>query len=279
MAAVPEGITRLLYVGVHGVERTDKLPFSLQNVFGQLDKQRAAEQEVQLRALNQVPSYTLLRVSGQLGGGGGRCEIAPGDALQGDVSAAAAGAVLLESLQRPETVNASLSMGALPDNSGGPATDEAHWDDQFIKLVGPEVLRKPLRVLSATDAAEWLREFARSFLSEGKRLTSPIEIEDIEGGAIIRFLYRGGSGYSDFDSPETADDRYAASKAATTPSRAKADGALVLVAEAPAGSGARVRVYRAQMDEGVLVKEMSETTVLERLAKELDALEKARGRR
>jgi hypothetical protein len=29
----------------------------------------------------------------------------------------------------------------------------------------------------------------------------------------------------------------------------------------------------------VLVKEMSETTVLERLAKELDALEKARGRR
>ena len=41
---------------MHGVERTDKLPFSLQNVFGQLDKQRAAEQEVQLRALNQVPS-------------------------------------------------------------------------------------------------------------------------------------------------------------------------------------------------------------------------------
>ena len=37
-----------------------------------------------------------------------RCEIAPGDALQGDVSAAAAGAVLLESLQRPETARASL---------------------------------------------------------------------------------------------------------------------------------------------------------------------------
>ena len=155
MAAVPAGITRLLYVGVHGVERTDKLPFSLQNVFGQLDKQRAAEQEptrhrlttpslttsllppyylltpsslppyylrttsvllqltaeqeVQLRALNKVPSYTLLRLSGKLGGGGPRCEIAPGDALQGEVSAAAAGAVLLESLQRAETANAPLS--------------------------------------------------------------------------------------------------------------------------------------------------------------------------
>jgi hypothetical protein len=112
MAAVPAGITRLLYVGVHGVERTDKLPFSLQNVFGQLDKQRAAEQEVQLRALNKVPSYTLLRVSGKLGSGGPRCEIAPGDALQGEVSAAAAGAVLLESLQRAETANASLSSPA-----------------------------------------------------------------------------------------------------------------------------------------------------------------------
>ena len=55
-----------------------------------------------------MPSYTLLRVSGKLGGGGPRCEIAPGDALQGDVSAAAAGAVLLESLQRPETAMASL---------------------------------------------------------------------------------------------------------------------------------------------------------------------------
>ena len=64
---------------------------------------------MQLRALNKVPSYTLLRLSGKLGGGGPRCEIAPGDALQGEVSAAAAGAVLLESLQRPETANAPLS--------------------------------------------------------------------------------------------------------------------------------------------------------------------------
>jgi len=121
MAAVPAGITRLLYVGVHGVERTDKLPFSLQNVFGQLDKQRAAEQEVQLRALNKVPSYTLLRVSGKLGGGGPRCEISPGDALQGEVSAAAAGAVLLESLQRAETVNAALcSPGPDPDPDPNP---------------------------------------------------------------------------------------------------------------------------------------------------------------
>ena len=178
-------------------------------------------------------------------------------------------------------MNASLSAGALvADGGSGAATDEAHWDDQFIKLVGPEILRKPLRVLSAADAAEWLREFARSFLNEGKRLTSPIEIEDIEGGATIRFLYRGGSGYSDFDSPETADDRYAASKAATTQSRAKADGALTLVAEElPGSAAARVRVSRAEMDDGVVIKEMSETAVLERLAKELDALEKARERR
>ena len=65
---------------------------------------------MQLRALNKVPSYTLLRVSGKLGSGGPRCEIAPGDALQGEVSAAAAGAVLLESLQRAETVNAPRSL-------------------------------------------------------------------------------------------------------------------------------------------------------------------------
>ena len=70
MAAVPAGITRLLYVGVHGVERTDKLPFSLQNVFGQLDKQRAAEQEPTRHRLTTpslttslLPPYYLLTAS------------------------------------------------------------------------------------------------------------------------------------------------------------------------------------------------------------------------
>ena len=132
---------------VHGVERTGQMPFSMQNVFGQLDKLRAAEQEVQLRALNKVPSYSIVRV-GKIGGGGERYEVLPGDGLQGDVSAAAAGAVVRESLLRAEAVNASLSVGPLA-GGGGAATDAEHWDDMFLKLVGPEIFRKPLKALGA----------------------------------------------------------------------------------------------------------------------------------
>ena len=54
----------------------------------------------------------------------------------------------------------------------------------------------------------------------------------------------------------------------------KPDGALLLVAETlPAP---RVRVTRAEMDEGVVVKEMSEAAVLARLNKELAAVDKRR---
>ena len=54
----------------------------------------------------------------------------------------------------------------------------------------------------------------------------------------------------------------------------KPDGALLLIAEGAPAS--RVRVVRAEMEEGVVVKEMSEASVLSRLQKDLDALEKAR---
>ena len=119
---------------------------------------------------------------------------------------------------------------------------------------------------------------ARGFLKEGQRLTTPVQIEDVEGGVLIRFLYKGGTGYSDYDKPETVDDRYAASRAASTEGRAKAkakgDGALLLVAEATPSP--RVRVARAEMEAGVVVKAASEATVLEKLRKALDAFEKTR---
>ena len=63
--------------------------------------------------------------------------------------------------------------------------------------------------------------------------------------------------------------------------RATSDGALLIVAEAAsaAAGGPRVRVARAEMEiEGGgtrIVKEMSESEVLTRLDKGLDAFEKA----
>ena len=91
---------------------------------------------------------------------------------------------------------------------------------------------------------------------------------------LLRFLTRA-TGYADFDAEETNDQKWAATKPGAMEAKAgKPDGALLLVAEGQPKP--RVRVMRAEMDGGVVVKEMSENTVLERLERGLIALEKER---
>ena len=92
-------------------------------------------------------------------------------------------------------------------------------------------------------------------------------------------LQATGAEYLDFDEVETADMKWASAKKAGQPSAKgsnKSDGALLLLAEAR--PFARIRVARAEMEEGVVVKEMSEAAVLSRLAKELAAVEAGRTR-
>ena len=214
MKAVEGGVRQLVILSTHGVDRTDKLPFNLQNMMGALDKQRASEQvlltmvlltmvlltmmgaldkqraseqvlltmvlltmmgaldkqrafeqeashththlltahctlgtdparcsllaarcslvisraaapprtdlvisraaapprtdqEVILRAKRGIPSYSVVRIGKLKGSGSHACQIAPGDALSGDMTAEATADVLLETLQRPEAVHAS----------------------------------------------------------------------------------------------------------------------------------------------------------------------------
>ncbi len=297
MGALPtdEGVRRLVFVSTHGVERTDRLPFSMANAFGgALDKLRAAEQEVQLRAMARVPSFSVVRLGklsagggGGGGGGGERCELAVGDALQGEVSVNAASSVLYETLCRPEAVNATFSAGPLPRSGpgwAGVAADgavEEHWDDEFVKLVGPELYRRRLSRRAADEVAEWLRGWGRGFLEPGSGLTTPVEVVEVEGGVLLRFVVGGGAAaarYRSFDEPdETADDKWAAAAAAAKEKRdggkrGSPDGALLVVAEA--SPCARVRVSRAEMGAETIVKEMSEETILERLRKGLDALDR-----
>jgi len=280
-------IRRVLFVSTHGVERTDQLPFSLQNVWGQLDKQRATEQEVILQARTTVPAFSVLRVpklkddasvqsSDYSGALSVRAELQPGDALGGEVPISTAAALLASTLRRTESVNSTFSLGALSASGGALAavSDAAYWDDQFLKLVGPEVYRRPLDALGVDETASWLREWARRFLRPGQQLTTPVAVEDVRGGVLLRFLTRA-TGYADFDATETKEEKWASAKPGVAESKAgKPDGALLLIAETE--PSARVRVVRAEMDEGVVVKEMSEEAVLRRLDKDLAELGKRR---
>ena len=256
MAAVPDSVTRLLYVSVHGVERTGQMPFSMQNVFGQLDKLRAAEQEVQLRALNKVPSYSIVRV-GKISGGGERCEVLPGDGLQGDVSAAAAGAVVRESLLRAEASTPAVGRAGRRRRRG-----------DRRRALGRHVpqARRARDLPQAAESArcggggELVQEWAQGFFKEGQKLTTPIQVENVEDGVCIRFLEKGGTGYADFDERDHRRPvrRLEAAAAPAARRRARRRGALLVVAEA--APSLRVRVARAEMREGTVVEEMSEQT-------------------
>lgn len=295
MKAVGPGLRRIVMVSTHGVERVDQLPFSLQNAMGgKLDKQRAAEQEVVLAARKCVPSFSLMRI-GKLKDDGdalpastyegppkSRAELAAGDKLSGELPMSTAAAVVVQTLRRAESVNATFSLGepgsasksGLFGGVSGPAltSDEAHWDDQFLKLVGPEVYRRGLASLSPDEAQTWLREWARRFLRPGNKLTTPVTVQDTDDGVLLRFLTIA-TGYADFDVDETADEKWAATKPGAMEAKAgKPDGALLLTAEGRPHP--RIRVSRAEMGENTVVKEMSETSVLQRLDKDLDMLEK-----
>ena len=199
--------------------------------------------------------------------------LAPGDDSDGRSSVQAAAQVVAQVLARPEAVNATLSVVQPADALGAPAPAAPFWDDEFLKLVGPELLRVPLRSLAAAEAVTWLRGFARDFLRPGRGLTTPIEVSDVPGGVVLRFLTRSG-GFDDDDDDD--DDAYGATgyAAAAAAAGGKPDGALRLVAEA--APFARVRVCRDEMEPGVVVKEMSEAAVLARLNKELAAVDKRR---
>ena len=156
------------------------------------------EQELQLAAQRVgAASCAVLRV-GKLkeDAAATTCELAPGDALQGDTSTAAVSAALVQSLARAEAVNATFSAG--PAAGGGGAAgaggtaaewDQLMWDDEFIKLVGPEIYRRPFKSATSAEAALlWLRDWALEFTRPGSGLTTPVNVVHVGGGVLIRFM-------------------------------------------------------------------------------------------
>lgn len=294
VGAIPTALRRVIFLSSHGVERTDQLPWSLQNAWGgPLDKLRAAEQEVVLRAMSRLPSYSVLRVGKLLDEAGldgtapSRAELAPGDALQGELTVSTASSVLVQSLTRSEAVNASFSAappGASPQSQGAVSAAQAervHWDDQFLKLAGPEIYRRALNTgagVAAADLAAALRDWALRFAAPGSGLTTPVELDDLPGsgeGIVLRFVQKNpNAGYTSFDQEETDDEKWAKAKSSQKQSKATPDGALYVFAED--SPYPRVRVVRAEMGEGVIVKPMSEAAILEALDKAAATLEKAR---
>lgn len=139
--ATPRSVKRFVLVTSAGVERYNKLPFSILNLFGVLKFKRQSEEALQQSGL----PYTILR-PGRLTDGpytsydlntllqataGNRqdIQIASKDELNGETSRIALAEALLQSLQLSETEN---KVFALTSTEGqGPGTDKAQWQALF----------------------------------------------------------------------------------------------------------------------------------------------------
>ncbi|KAJ1641301.1 hypothetical protein T492DRAFT_921716 [Pavlovales sp. CCMP2436] len=202
--------------------------------------------------------------------------VAPGDVLSGSVSLLVAAEAIARVLggRVPTARNSSFAVQA---SGGDQAIATEIWDDQFLKLVGPELVRLPLKAGADSKALLWLREFALSFKKAGNTLPTPIDVIPMDDGAKIVFLKSGfelkrgyddddkvGGGKQDAGSAGGAPDLGAREIERAAALRGRPDGGLRLILEDGVVDGGIISIR-----EGAVVKEMSESAILRRLRKEL----------
>mmetsp|Transcript_8661 Transcript_8661/g.13428 ORF Transcript_8661/g.13428 Transcript_8661/m.13428 type:complete len:639 (-) Transcript_8661:61-1977(-) len=296
-----------------GTERTNKMPYSMQNLLGgKLDKLREIEQAIVAISRSRIVGkqnpldYTIVKfgdIASSDGNDDASIEIRPGDVLDGEIGPNAAANVLLQALAyQPYARNSTLcSAGSLPEDA------IVEWNDKFVCLSGPELLRVDAGPgISSDDAildpkyeqlAQYVQEWAATFEGDrkGTGLTTPVlvrksrkaasEFDGVVARSGVRILFQTTNTGDRYKSAteEKLEERERSgggavkksSKPLTTKS-SKEGGVEVLVEKTTDGS-IRVRARRCNLDHKTIVKEMSEGVIVRNLSKAIDAWVKAKG--
>lgn len=187
--------TQLVGISTLGTERSEKFPYSMQNMMGgKLDSRRQIEEvlinTVRNRLTEPPLDYTLIKMKGDKfnGSGDGSLEIAPGDVLDEATSLEAAAQTVLQAVAyQPAARNATLSIAGSMSLSPADNKEEEYdsWQELFLPLDGPEVWRSN-NLFTASNAndsklqglydllVEYLKEWGDLLASSGKGLTTPI---------------------------------------------------------------------------------------------------------
>jgi len=190
--------TQLVGITSAGTERTDKFPYSMQNLMGgKLDQRRQVEEvlinTVKKRVVEPPLDFTLIKF-GEVKDGdasGKPFELRPGDVLDGPITSATAEQVIIQAVAfQPTARNATLSAaGEVPVSMAATAEDDADaklaqsqfWADTFVSLEGPELWRVELDEYAVDlydQLSEYIREWATLLEETGKGLTTPIQAID-----------------------------------------------------------------------------------------------------
>lgn len=307
--------SHVLIVSSLGTERTNKMPYSMQNMFGgKLDKLREIEQGIIAISRSRIAGkqspldYTIVKF-GEISpsdDGDGSIDIRAGDTVDGEIGPNAAANVLLQALvYQPYARNSTMcSTGSLPEG----ATVE--WNDKFLCLSGPELFRVDVGPGVDIDGdsstlldpkfeqlAQYIQQWSASYEGDrkGTGLTTPVLVRNsrkpvskIVDGVVarsgVRLLFQRtntGDRYKSASEERLEEKERSGggtvkkSSKPLTTKTSKEGGVEVLVEKTTDGT-IRVRARRCNMDYKTTVKEMSEQVIVKNLAKAVDAWVKAK---
>lgn len=312
--------SHVVLVSTLGTSRTNKMPYSMQNLFGgKLDKRRDIEETLRKVSETRIPGmqppldYTIAKLGEIANSDDGGSEsdgfvtVRPGDLLDGDIGPNAAANVLLQALAyQPYARNATLcATGKLP---GDAAVEVAEWDDMFLRLDGPELLRidagrgKDIGDDAILDTvyeqlAAYVGEWASMYEGgrKGTGLTTPVIVRRsrkrpsaLDGTVArqgVRILFQPtntGNRYKSASEEKEVEGERDGGSGGSGPTKIKfsskrKDGGVEVLVEETMSGDLRVRARRCNMGEGTTVKEMSEDVIVKSLQKAINAWAKARG--
>jgi len=271
--------TQIVCVSSIGTERTDKFPYSMQNLMGgKLEKKRQIEESVITAVKNRVITppldYTILKL-GEIKDSSDSFQMMPGDVLDGTTSATVAAEVLLQAVAyQPSARNATLCA------VGGNVPSE--WEDLFVRLDGPELQRFENLSGPKEQLVEYLKEWAE-LMPDYKRLTTPVRVEvstqppnayeKVSERAGVSLLYmptNTGKAYLSKEEERVREQQTGSSSSGGAKNnlqmkKMKKEGGVEVLTEVTSDGELRVRARRCNMGDDTVVKEISEETILKRL--------------
>eukprot|EP00978_Attheya_sp_CCMP212_P035371 scaffold153640_cov52-Attheya_sp.AAC.1 len=202
--------THLVGISTVGTERTNIMPYNMQNLLGgKLTQRRQMEEFLISTVQNRVPSfssppldYTILKfgnlIPDNTKSNNMDLSMLPGDVLDGDTGIKTAANILLQAVAfQPYARNATLcATGMMTEDNDATNKDPAMWDDLFLRLDGPELFRTTVNVnmnVNADDSltmknnefdrlSEYMMEWAELTFRQRKSLTTPVDVVPSQRG-------------------------------------------------------------------------------------------------
>ena len=257
---------------------------------GKLEKRRQMEEAV-MNVVNlkvDPPSldYTICKLGELKASVSSGFDLKPLDSLDGELQTEAAVKVLQQAIALQASAR-NVTFSAVGGSNGLPSTQE-EWDEVFVSLAGPEIYRKELSGTSVDEFdrfIEYMHEWG-NLPESSKALTTPIRVvtngptsptAGVVEQSVMQFLYlptKTGSRYLSKSEERTLERDGSGGKSNKQNSLAAAltakEGGVDIVMELTRDNKVRVRARRSNYAPNVIIKEITEETLLSRLKKTID---------